>query len=166
MAKAEFERTVQQSVLDRLIDLDPESSADPPPNFARSVKQYKASLRRDLEWLLNTRRIPEPAPDEFEQVQRSLYHYGLPDITSLSRDSTDARARLVREVEQAIAIFERRLANVQVTPGESDTESGRRELHFQIQAILRMEPTPEQVVFNTVLELPTGEIEVRGDHGA
>ena len=92
MAKAEFERTVQQSLLDRLIDLDPESSADPLPNFARSVRQYKASLRRDLEWLLNTRRIPEPAPDEFEQVQRSLYHYGLPDITSMSRDSTDARA--------------------------------------------------------------------------
>src|ERR671917_476864 len=106
MARAELERTVQQSLLDRLIDLDPASSADPPTTFAQSVRQLKAALRRDLEWLLNTRRIPDPAPEHFKEVHRSVYHFGLPDITSLARDSTDARTRLLRQVEETIATFE------------------------------------------------------------
>ncbi len=166
MARAELERTVQQSLLDRLIDLDPSSSADPPTTFAQSVRQMKAALRRDLEWLLNTRRIPDPAPEHFKEVRRSVYHFGLPDITSLARDSSEARTRLLRQVEETIATFEPRLTGVHISQVESEGDTGRRELHFLIQAVLRMEPTPEQVVFNTVLELPTGEIEVRSDQGA
>ena len=80
------ERSVQQSLLDRLVDHDPRSSSEAPLTWAESVRQLKASLRHDLEWLLNTRRIPSPAPESLEELQRSLYHFGFPDITSLSRD--------------------------------------------------------------------------------
>jgi type VI secretion system protein ImpF len=159
------ERSVQQSLLDRLIDRDPRSSSEAPLTWAESVRQLKASLRHDLEWLLNTRRIPSPAPESFEELQRSLYHFGFPDITSLSRDSRDVRTRLMRQVEDTITTFEPRLESVRVTLAEAD-DDGKRQLRFLIEGLLRMEPNPEQVMFDTVLEISSGEYHVKGDGGA
>ena len=91
MPRWEPEQTVTQSVLERLIDREPQIAAEPPLTRAQSVRQLKASLRRDLEWLLNTRRTPEAAGDEFQELERSLFNYGLPDLTSLSWESARDR---------------------------------------------------------------------------
>lgn len=160
-----IERSVQQSLLDRLIDLDPKTTTEVPPSWAESVRQLKASLRHDLEWLLNTRRIPVPAPESFTELPRSLYHFGFPDITSLGRDSKDVRIKLMRQVEETITVFEPRLAGVKVSLAESG-DDGKRQLRFLIEGLLRMEPNPEQVVFDTVLEISSGEYTVKGDGGA
>ena len=161
MAKSEIERTVQPSLLDRLTDVDPRSSADPSIIFAESVRRFKASLQRDLEWLLNTRRTPEGIPEDwFDQLPRSVYYYGIPDITSLSRDTQAARTILLRDVEEAIATFEPRLTDVRISVVEEEGEHFRRELRFHIEATLRMDPTPEQVVFDTVLNFASGEYDI------
>jgi type VI secretion system protein ImpF len=165
MKTVSLDRSVQQSLLDRLIDLDPRTTTEAPLSWGRSVQQLKASLRRDLESLLNTRRIPTPAPESFEELPRSLYHFGFPDITSMGRDSKDVRARLMRQVEETIATFEPRLAAVKVSLSDTD-DQGRRQLRFLIEGLLRMEPNPEQVVFDTVLEISSGEYHVKGDAGA
>ncbi len=81
MARPEADIAVTPSLIDRLIDLDPANSADPPATRNQSVRQLKLALRRDLEWLLNTRRIPEEAPEAYESLSHSLYNYGLPDVT-------------------------------------------------------------------------------------
>lgn len=162
MAKREIERTVQPSLLDRLTDVEPRAGADPRTSYHESVRQYKASLQRDLEWLLNTRRIAERVPEELTEVERSLYEYGIPDLTSISRDSPEARTTLVARVEDAIALFEPRLANVRVRVAEMENEAHRRELRFHVEATLLMDPTPEQVVFDTVLHFASGRYEVAG----
>ncbi len=161
MPPREVERTVQSSVLDRLIDTEPDRASDPAAAWAESVRQLKRALRRDLEWLLNTRRIVEPAPDTLTEVRRSLYHYGLPDITALSAASLEARERLRRQVQDAITQFEPRLANVRVTVARA-ADGGTRELRFVVDGLLRMEPSPEQVTFDTVLEITSSTFEVRG----
>src|SRR5437016_12583190 len=89
MAQLEVERTVQWSVLDRLIDTDPHSPAEPSFTWAQSVRELKRALRRDPEWLLNTRRIGEPAPEGLNEPRASLHHFGLPDATSPSAAYTD-----------------------------------------------------------------------------
>ena len=156
-----IERSVQQSLLDRLVDLDPKVSSEVPPTWAASVRQLKAAVRRDLEWLLNTRRIATPAPESFGELSRSLYHYGFPDITSMSRDARDTRIRLMRQIEETVATFEPRLAGVRVSLAESDDEKHR--LRFLIEGLLRIEPNPEQVAFDTFLEISSGEYHVKGD---
>jgi type VI secretion system protein ImpF len=166
MARTELERTVQQSLLDRLVDLDPKDGAEAPMTLAQSVRAFKASVRRDLEWLLNTRRTPEPVPDELDEVASSVYTYGLPDISSMSRDAIESRTKLLRHVERTIAQFEPRLARVRVSLVEEEAENARRELRFIIEAILRMDPNPEQVMFDTVLEITSGEYQVKGGAGA
>lgn len=121
MARSDQDVTVTPSVLDRLIDLDRVASADPPANRTQSVRQLKASLRRDLEWLLNTRRNPDEAPEAYEHLSVSLYNYGLPDVTSMSVDSPRDRNRLLRLVELTVQTFEPRLASVRVRPIETTT---------------------------------------------
>jgi len=48
MARRETDETVTQSVIERLIDLEPGVRAEPLPSRAQSVRQLKAALRRDL----------------------------------------------------------------------------------------------------------------------
>lgn len=162
MKNSGVDRSVQQSLLDRLVDLDPKSSSELPPTWSESVRQLKTSLRHDLEWLLNTRRIPTPLPESFEELPRSVYNFGFPDITSLGRDSREVRVRLLRQVEETIATFEPRLAGIKVSLAET-ADDGSRQLRFLIEGLLRMEPNPEQVVFDTVLEISSGEYHVKGD---
>jgi type VI secretion system protein ImpF len=163
MAKREIERTVQPSVLDRLTDEDPRASADARITYAESLRMFKRAVQRDLEWLLNTRRIVEAATEDFDEVRQSVYNYGMPDITSLSRDSAQSRKQLLRQVEETLAIFEPRLSNVRVAMVEVEGEAFRRELRFVVEATLRLDPTPEQVMFDTVLHFSSGQIDVAGN---
>jgi type VI secretion system protein ImpF len=156
MAARGAERTVRQSILDRLID-----EADPPSSAAETVRAFRAAVLRDVEWLLNTRRIAEPAPDACPELQRSVYHFGIPDITSLSADSDGARKRLLRKVEECIALFEPRLSGTRVTLAP-DEEGGGRRIRFVVEGMLRMDPSPERVVFDTVLETSSGKFKVGG----
>ena len=69
----EEERPVQQSVLDRLIDDDPGRTHEYPLTRMQSVRALKAAVRRDLEWLLNTRAVARKPPAGFEQLKNSVY---------------------------------------------------------------------------------------------
>lgn len=162
MSRPDPDLAVTISVLDRLIDANPGASMDPPANRSQSVRQLKAALRRDLEWLLNSRRNPEEVPETYEELFRSVYNYGLPDVTSMSLNSPRDKQRLLRMIEQTIDIFEPRL--IQVHVGAIDVAgSGPRVLRFQIEGMLKMDPAPEQILFDTVLQLNSGEYQIKGD---
>ncbi len=147
---------ITQCLLDRLVDMDPKVSPE---------RQLKAALRRDLEHLLNTRRVVEPPPESLREVNRSLYNYGLPDFSSFSLSSPKDRNRLLRALEATIALFEPRLAGVKVTAVDAPDGSSRI-LRFQIEGLLLKDPAPEQVSFDTVLQLSSGEYQVKGERGA
>jgi type VI secretion system protein ImpF len=157
---------VSPSLLERLIDRDPNLKTDPAVSRPQSVRNLKASLRRDLEWLLNTRRNPDAAPESMSELSQSLYNYGLPDFAALSINSPKDRDRLVLELEHTVSLFEPRLKDIRVSMVEDDTSGYSRTIHFQIEAMLQMEPAPEQVSFDTILQLSSGEYKIRGERGA
>jgi type VI secretion system protein ImpF len=163
MPKLDAEANVTTSLLDRLTDAEPNLALDLPVTRSQSVRQLKASLRHDLEWLLNTRRTPVEAPDSLAELQQSLYHYGLPDMSSFSVSSTKDQSRLSWLLESAIATFEPRLEAVKVSM--EPVSPGSRMLKFQIEGMLRMDPAPERISFDTVLELTSGVYLVKGDAG-
>src|SRR5271170_1466148 len=164
MARREAGGPVTLSVLDRLIDNDPKNNNEVPLTRPQSLRELRAALKRDLEWLLNTRRTIDPAPDSARETVRSVYHYGFADISSRSVHSSKDHSELIREMESAIAVFEPRLkrAKVKMEPVEGDF----RTIQFVIEGMLCMDPAPEPVRFDTVLEIGKGEYAVKGGDGA
>ncbi len=165
MAKADSDLTVTPSLIDRLIDRDPRAESDPHTTRAQSIRQLKASLRRDLGWLLNTRRNPDAANESLAEVSHSLFNYGLPDFSALSLNSPRDRGHLLVELERTVAIFEPRLKEVRVTLVDAPGNA-LRVVHFQIEGMLQMDPSPEQVSFDTTLQLSSGEYQIRGERSA
>ncbi len=159
MARFEPEMIITQSLLDRLTDEEPRSTADPPLTRMQSFRIFKASLCRELEWLLNTRQIPTPAPEALRELSRSLYDYGLPDMMSLSAQSMQDRNVLQEYLRRAVERFEPRLTDVRLIAEPVAPNS--RTLRFRIEALARIDPAPEHVTFDTVLELTSGEYEVK-----
>ncbi|MGD0015251.1 MAG: type VI secretion system baseplate subunit TssE, partial [Bryobacteraceae bacterium] len=88
-------------------------------------------------------------------------NYGLPDVSSLGVHSTQDQNRLLWMLEAAMASFEPRIAGARVTM--EPVAGNARVLRFQIQGLMRIDPAPERVTFDTVLELTSGEYEVKGD---
>jgi type VI secretion system protein ImpF len=160
MARTSAESAVTLSVLDRLIDQDPRNSREVALTRAQSLRQFKESLRRDLEWLLNTRRVAVPPEESLKEVNRSVYIFGLPDFSGYALSSPQDQTRLLRYIQTATKLFEPRLANVRVVPIEAGLISART-MRLRIEGLMLVDPAPEHVSFDTVLELTSGQCEVQ-----
>lgn len=152
---------VTLSLLDRLTDDDLKRSGELHLTRSQSVRKLRDAVRRDLEWLLNTRQPIDPAASGSE-LEDSLYMYGLPDITSLSVANIRDRQRLAQAIQAAVLKFEPRIANPRVGLVTSGDEKVPM-LRFAIEGMLRVDPNPEHVSFDTVLELANGEYKVQGE---
>lgn len=162
MARVDPNQPLVPSVLDRLIDQEPKVSSEPPPSRSRQLAQVKAAVKRDLEWLLNTKKTSALITDE-ARLPDSLLTYGLPDFTHCSLANGQDQARLVRAIEAAIRQFEPRLTEVQVRLREGRKET--QVLRFHIDAMLDVDPEPEAVGFDSVLQLHTKAFQVQDDQG-
>ena len=159
MRRFDNEVRITPSVLDRLLDFEPEVTQEPLASRARSLRDFKQAVRRDLEWLLNTRQTPDGVPAGLKELTNSLASYGLPDFSGVSIKSTSERNQVRLAVEQAVTLFEPRLRDVSVTILPSaETE---RTLLFRIDASLVVDPAPEPVTFDTTLRLVNGEYRVQ-----
>lgn len=159
MPPLDKEGPVTLSVLDRLIDQEPDRKLDPPMLRVQSLRELRAALRRDLEWLFNTRRTIEEPPEALRELERSVYSYGIHDTSSLYLRSPKDLEFLARSIKSAITCFEPRLVGVKVTVEPSTNETPG--IHFSIEGLLRMDPAPEPVFFDTLLEPSSGEYKVK-----
>jgi type VI secretion system protein ImpF len=165
MARSLGETTITLSVLDRLIDLEPANRMENPLSRSQSVRMLKSAVRRDLEWLLNTRRICDPPDEGLKELNRSSYVYGLPDLSSLTMLAAGDRNRLTRQILATINQFEPRLANVRLVMVETP-DSAKKDVHLRVEAMLRMDPVPEPITFDTVIELKSGNCHLTGGDDA
>jgi type VI secretion system protein ImpF len=165
MARGQSETTITISVLDRLIDHEPENRMENPLSRTQSVRVLRNAVRRDLEWLLNTRRIADPPDEGLKEVNKSAYVYGLPDMSSMTMAASGDRSRLSRQILGTINMFEPRLANVRLVLVENP-DSAKKDVRLRIEAMLRMDPVPEPVSFDTVIELKSGNCSVSGGDDA
>ncbi|MBV8070534.1 MAG: type VI secretion system baseplate subunit TssE [Acidobacteriaceae bacterium] len=159
MASGDYERIVQQSLLDRLIDYEPDSRVEPLMTRAESLRRLRSSVRRDLEWLLNTVRV-ESVPPSFTELQKSVFAYGVVDISGMSLESPQDGQRLLRSLEAAITLFEPRLKNVRVTSYDKLSRK-RMTLDFHVEALLMIDPAPERIAFDTIFEVARGMYTVK-----
>ena len=158
MSRIDNEIRITPSVLDRLIDYEPELTREPLRSRSKSLKELKQSVRRDLEWLLNTRCHTIDASDGLKEVSQSLFTYGLPDFTNFNDRNTNDQKMLHGAIESAIRNFEPRLQDVVVKAEPVDNL--QRMMRFRIEARLKVDPVPEPVMFDTVLQLGNGQYQV------
>ncbi|HEX8713577.1 MAG TPA: type VI secretion system baseplate subunit TssE [Terracidiphilus sp.] len=154
MARAATETLVTQSVLDRLTQVE-----DWPTTRNQSVRFFRDALKRDLEWLLNTRKPPVEEISSRPVARETVINYGLPDISALGLGSTTDQRALRSAIEACLRAFEPRLTGVHVTLESADTVD--RRLRFHIEGNMKLDPAPEEIAFDTVLELASGEYKVK-----
>lgn len=151
MARLDKKKNLRPSILDRLIDNDPANRVEIDPDQHQKLKELRQSVRRDLENILNTRmRIVEP-DEEFTHLKHSLLNYGLPDLATMNISNIDKRREFVQQLERLLLDFEPRFKTVNVSYQENSDKIDRT-LRFRIDATLYADPSPEVVIFDSVLE--------------
>ncbi len=159
MSRFDNDIRITSSVLDRLIDNEPEVKQEAPASRQKSLRDLKTAVKRDLEWLLNSRQVIGGIPEELKETSHSLAAFGLPDFTGVSLKNVAEQAFVRRTIERAISLFEPRLEDVMVILMQG--ESGEQVMRFRIDARLKVEPAPEPVTFDTLLQLDNGQYVVR-----
>jgi type VI secretion system protein ImpF len=160
MARIASQEGLKPSLIDRLVDPESEGTSW---RRGYSVEQMIEVVRKDLEHLLNSHRMVVYIPEEFPEVRRSIVAYGLPDPATYEAAGPNAAQRVCAAIEEAIAVFEPRLTDVQAIPLRGDASKTLR-LDFEIRATLRLDPSPE-VAFVTLLKLTTGEASIQRADG-
>jgi type VI secretion system protein ImpF len=154
LARTKSEILITQSLIDRLAERE-----QWPETRSASIAMYRESLKRDLEWLLNTRQPVMPELDDFPITAASILNFGLPDIHSFDGSAGKEQNALTLALEKCIRVFEPRIDQPRVFLTRSDRLT--RSLKFHIEGKLRYEDMDEEVKFDTVLELISGEYEVK-----
>jgi type VI secretion system protein ImpF len=143
------------SILDRLIDLEPRETRETARSRTISVAEIKRSVLRDLEWLLNTRQ-PIYADERMEEARGTVAFYGVPDFTGLGARSEVEFKQFTSDIESAIRAFEPRIFDVQITFEPFDNTD--RQIRFKVDARLDIDPVPEPISFDSVIQPGTGRI--------
>lgn len=147
---------VPAPLFDRLVDTDPRTREERRPRRTLDREELRASVRRELERLLNTR-SSLPAP-ELRSRELTTLEYGMPDFSSYSAAAPDDQALLAATVARVVSAFEPRLREVRVSVQRY--EDPRQALWITIEARLEVGEVSEPVSFPTVLGLKTGEARV------
>ena len=154
MVTRKNETLIIQSLVDRL-----SAAQDWPATRPASMRMYRESLKRDLEWLLNTRQPGIPEIDGYPLASASVINYGLTDVQEFTGSDGRDRNALSAALLKTVRTFEPRIKNPQIFLTRADTMS--RTLRFHIEGEIEFEDMKEEITFDTVLELVRGEFEVR-----
>jgi type VI secretion system protein ImpF len=120
---------------------------------------YRESMKRDMEWLLNTRQPVIPELESYPATAASVLNFGLPEIRSFDGSAGKEQNALTLALEKCIRAFEPRISQPRVFLAYSDHLS--RSLRFHIEGQIFYENMEEEIKFDTVLELISGEYEVK-----
>lgn len=141
-------------LFDRLVDVPDRD--DERPLRILNREQLKASVRRELERLLNTRcSIPL---HQLGEEERSVVNYGIPDFSSLSPHNADDHVLIASIVGQTITAFEPRLRHVRVDVGPAFNAESALWLNINAELVVGMFAEP--VSFPLTLNSKTGTAEL------
>lgn len=164
MARPKITQALMPSILDRLLDFDPSRKIEASSSRNQVIKELRESVRRDLEYLLNTRRRCHDEMGRWEQLEFTALNYGIPDATGINIGSDDAKKEFAAIIEKVIMKYEPRFKSVSVSVS-NDSNSLDRTFRFRIDALLKVEPAVKPVVFDSSLEPVTRSFQVRDVEG-
>lgn len=151
---------LQPSLLERLTDDDPTNPKESADKRVLSLTQLKASVLRDLAWLLNTTSLLDADATLHTPAGTSVVNFGLPALAGNSASNVDVSA-LETLIHQAIATFEPRiLRHTLRVRARATAEMNHNALSFEIEGDLWAQPVPLRLMLQTDLDLETGHVRV------
>ena len=155
---------LQPCLLDRLFDDEPRRRSESREEKVISVKRFREGVKRDIEWLLNSKsRFYDLDDAKFSDVKKSVLNYGIRDFTGLSSENLNLR-QLERIIRNALIQYEPRLIaeELRITYTEMGQSSSELQnvnaLDFEISGKIWAEPLPQDFVLRTEMSLETGMI--------
>lgn len=151
MARPTTTQALTPSILDRLIDHEPNRQVEAPISRNQVIRELRESVRRDLEMLLNTRVPCVAEPKEWMEEKRTIINYGIPDHSGLNLNNDDDREQFAKLLQKIILHYECRFKSVDISVLSND-KTYDRTFRFRIDAILKVEPAVKAIVFDSSLE--------------
>lgn len=154
---------LQPSLLDRLIDDEPEKRSEPPERRVLTLSRLRQCALRDLNWLFNATQMSTAAElESYPHVASSVVNYGLPAFSGTTASGMDVRA-MEAALRQAILDFEPRLLSdsVRVKARLIDREENtHNRLSFNIECRLWAQPAPIALLLHSDVDLESGQTAV------
>ena len=167
MAELLPQERLQPSLLDRLTDDMPEARTESREARVLSLTQLRASVMRDVAWLLNTVNLAASQDlSSFRDVEHSTVNFGIPEMAGRSAAGRNIK-ELERAVRQALIDFEPRILRdtLRVTVRLQPDQMSRHALTFVIEGDLWAQPVPLNIYLKTEVDLETGTVTVTDTAG-
>ena len=162
MADVRKQDQLYPSLLDRLVDDEPEKKTEPKDKRGISQAKLREAVLRDLNWLFNSSNLSTVQDlDSYPEVINSVLNYGMPDFTGHTISGVDL-PEIERLLRQAICDFEPRILHrsIKIKLNADEQQMNHNALSFDIEGELWAHPVPLHVYLKTELDLDVGEIKV------
>lgn len=161
MAELTTRERLQPSLLDRLTDDAPQERVESRDKRVMSMRQLRAAVLRDLEWLLNAgcRPMGDDVYD-YPLVAKSVINYGMADMAGLSAAGV-TQSSVEKMVQLSILTFEPRITGSTLRVQAVALDGMESGVTFQISGELCPLPMPEPLYVKTTVDLDTGRCEVK-----
>lgn len=155
---------LQPSLLDRLMDNDPQRRVEAHESAALTHAELRAAVLRDLRWLLNTVNLEtthDLAP--YQDVPSSCLNFGVRAMAGRRMSDIDW-VDVETSIRNAIATFEPRILESSVEVrcvSDTGTLEHHNVLTLEIRGMLWCVPHPMEFLFRTDIDLESGHMDLR-----
>jgi len=167
MAELTQQERLQPSLLDRLMDNEPDITQESRSQRVLSMKQLREGVIRDLAWLLNTGNLQEVQDiDNYDEVLSSVVNYGTRSLTGLTLSNLKT-GEVEATIRQSILKYEPRINSdtVKVKVNADKNAMGINAVQFEIEGELWAHPIPIQLYMKTDIDLETGGVTIKEENG-
>jgi type VI secretion system protein ImpF len=163
MVEAIAQERLQPSLLDRLIDNEPDKQVESDDRRVLTKQAIRQAVLRDLAWLLNaTGYHPGLSDKAFPLTNSSIINYGLPALSGQYSSSMD-KSSMEKILKQAIIRFEPRILpktlEVEVVL-ESYVMDSHNRVGLVIKGMLWAQPVPLEFLLRSRIDLEEGRFVV------
>ena len=149
---------LQPCLLDRLFDDEPRRNSETRKEKVISVKRFREGVKRDIEWLLNSKSRFYDLDDTLPEIESSVLNYGIRDFTGLHSGNLSPED-LENVIRDSLLQYEPRLIRDELVVKAMKAPSILHEINvlsFQIAGKIWAEPLPQDFVLRTEVSLETG----------
>lgn len=149
------------SLLDRLRDDHPHERLEAPGGLTCDWHEYRQSILRDIQWLLNTTSLDvfgDGSP--WKEIAQSTLNYGVPEVMAKDAAAVPQR-RWERSFEQALARFEPRLRADSIRVRIHPVESGQTTNQTLVEITAELIVAPIPLAFRVRIDRETSSAEIQ-----